>query len=297
MSKEYIKEWAKEVEGVEEYLAKVPRIKRPSKKLLDKFRDITVTVLWGIAGRIVQMPQEKGARLSTGLFDLWMPNIRPLRPDYKIVGPAVTVEWVNRRADENMVMKSGPDHGPHHDTALYEAEETSEPGDVLVFATLGSAQGNARAGMGIFGDCMISGFEQRGFEGIVVDGCIRDGAAAREFDFPTFCIGTTPWFASRVTSTRCNVPVQSDGVHVNPGDIIVGDFDGTLVIPQQYAKEVIETAEARDDKEQLERYMLRHGVSIRHAYGPGAYEGQSTYKKKLFDRYRKMWEAEGKPKQ
>jgi regulator of RNase E activity RraA len=306
--KTYLEEWADEDPRIREYLDNLPKIERPSRKVLNKLKGLGVTHLWGVTSRVIDRDLKKPDWLPPKASwradyvtreDIWMKDIKPLNPDHTLLGPVITIEHVPRRF--GVVKRPGPpdakgynglEIGPSQHIARWEAEESMEEGDILLFASDGRQ--NQRL-CGLFGDCVIYGFQQHGAGGIIVDGGIRDGAAVRKINFPVFCSYTSPWDAAPQISQRINVPVVSNGVLVCPGDVIVGDYDGVIVIPKEKVAEVADEARETEEVEDLARYMMRKGVPIRHSYDRKDPKFP-WYRKDRFDKYRKMWEAEGKPK-
>nr|WP_326537103.1 4-carboxy-4-hydroxy-2-oxoadipate aldolase/oxaloacetate decarboxylase [Pseudorhodoferax sp.] len=154
--------------------------------------------------------------------------IKPVAPSFRICGPAVTVQspggdnlWLHR--------------------ALYIAQ----PGDVLVVHVSGAHD------FGYWGEIMSAAANARQLGGLVIDGCVRDGAVLADFGFPVFarglCIrGTGKDFGAR---GWINHPVLFDDLVVQPGDLVVGDTDGVVALPRARAAEVVQLAQAREAKE------------------------------------------------
>ena len=119
------------------------------------------------------------------------------------------------------------------------AADLAEPGDVIVLAAGGL---NERA---CFGDMTATCWKSKGIEGVVVDGAARDVARLRTLAFPVFARGVTPrnfHYPAGLDHGAVNVPVVCAGVLVEPGDIVIGDDDGVVVVPQRIATEIIEAA-------------------------------------------------------
>lgn len=145
------------------------------------------------------------------------PSIKPLKDEYKIVGKAYTVQLAV--GDNLMLLKS-----------LKEAK----PGDILVVDVKGDQY---RA---IAGDFVVGMMKTLELGGLVVDGVIRDIIDIKELNFPVFCKGTTVSSGGKTGPGTTNVPISCGGAAVNPGDIIVGDVDGVVVIPKAQAESVLE---------------------------------------------------------
>ncbi|MDR6123368.1 4-hydroxy-4-methyl-2-oxoglutarate aldolase [Bacillus sp. SLBN-46] len=144
------------------------------------------------------------------------PSIKPLKEEYKLVGRAYTVKIPV--GDNLAVLK-----------AINEAKQ----GDVLVIDAKGDQY---RA---IAGDFVVGMAQTLGISGLVVDGVIRDIVGIKELNFPVFCKGTTVAASGKAGVGEVNVPISCGGTAVLPGDLIVGDADGVVVIPQANEQEVL----------------------------------------------------------
>ncbi|MEH7438235.1 RraA family protein [Neobacillus drentensis] len=144
------------------------------------------------------------------------PSIKPLKEEYKLVGRALTVKIPV--GDNLAVLK-----------AIFEAKQ----GDVLVIDAKGDQY---RA---IAGDFVVGMAQTLGISGIVVDGVIRDIVGIKELNFPVFCKGTTVAASGKAGVGEVNVPISCGGAAVLPGDLIVGDADGIVVIPQAKEQEIL----------------------------------------------------------
>lgn len=166
---------------------------------------------------------EAGGRIGV------MPSaIKPVAPQFKVCGPAVTVQ------------------GPGGDNLwLHRAIYVAQPGDVLVAHVQGQFD------FGYWGEIMSAAAHARGLAGLVIDGCVRDGAVLADFGFPVFarglCIrGTGKDFGAR---GWINHPTLFEGLVVHPGDLVVGDTDGVVVVPRGRAAEVVAASQQREAKE------------------------------------------------
>lgn len=169
------------------------------------------------------------------------PSIKPLQDSYKVAGRAFTVKIP--AGDNTMVLK-----------AIKEAS----PGDVLVVDAKGESY---RA---VAGDFVMSLAQKLGIAGIIVDGVIRDLIGVRSLNFPVFSKGTTVAASFKNGAGEINIPISCGGVSITPGDIIVGDADGVVVIPQADAEKVLEKALAKLKKdEQREASALQDEASAR----------------------------------
>ncbi|MEK5484603.1 MULTISPECIES: RraA family protein [Lysinibacillus] len=154
-------------------------------------------------------------------------DIKPLADHFKIAGRAVTVRL--------------PDG---ENGAVLEAIRAANEGDILVI----DAKGNTNRA--VAGDFVISLAKGIGVQGIVVDGVIRDIEAIRELNFPIFSLGTTVAAGNKNGGGQVNVPIAIGGVTVLPGDYIIGDVDGVIVVPQQEAEKIVAAAEAKLEKDE-----------------------------------------------
>jgi regulator of RNase E activity RraA len=145
-----------------------------------------------------------------------------------------------------------------HRHVLYPAQA----GDMVVV----DARGDMASG--IFGEMMLTFLAGRGGSGIVVDGCIRDSAKARELDLGIWVRGVTPNYHAQTNLIpfAVNVPVACGGVLVMPGDIIVADDDGVIVVPVALAPEVIERSSEHAEWEEFARIRLSEGGDLRKYY-------------------------------
>jgi 4-hydroxy-4-methyl-2-oxoglutarate aldolase len=121
------------------------------------------------------------------------------------------------------------------------AADLAEPGDVIVLAAGGLKE---RA---CFGDMTATCWKSKGIEGVVIDGAARDVARLRSLAFPVFARGVTPrnfHYPAGLDHGAVNVPVVCAGVLVEPGDLVLGDDDGVVVVPRRTAAQIVEAASA-----------------------------------------------------
>jgi 4-hydroxy-4-methyl-2-oxoglutarate aldolase len=168
--------------------------------------------------------------------------IHPLWPDIgRIAGPAFTVRT------------------PRHDNLmLHAAIYRAEPGDVIVVEAGDDAM--AVAGGNV---CAIA--QKRGVAGFIVDGVIRDIGESRANGFPLFARGRSPIPAAKEGPGEINHPIRCGGVVVHPGDVVVADDEGIVVIPLAKAEEVLKKAQAKaeaDAKTTLDAWEKNHRSKI-----------------------------------
>ena len=164
--------------------------------------------------------------------------LRPIDPSLRLAGPAVTVDC---RPSDNL--------------AIHYALTKAKPGDVLV------VDAKAFIEAGPWGDLLTLAAQKLGIVGLVIDGSVRDANTIIEMGFPTFSRGLSIKGTNKNQPGKVNVPVHIGGVVVNPGDIVVGDRDGLVVVEQGAVDDVIRLSRAREDKENGIRAGLEAGKS------------------------------------
>jgi 4-hydroxy-4-methyl-2-oxoglutarate aldolase len=177
---------------------------RPAQELVARFERFFVPDLSDLVGRMYTM--------DGSISSLYAPAP-------KLLGTALTVKCP---PGDNVGVKK----------ALY----LVEPGDVLVI----DAQGFTEWCLGGFG-MLVRSIRERGLKGLVVNGAYRDVSQAREAGFPIYAKGVAPWSGPKRGPAEINVPVCCGGVIVHPGDVVVGDEDGVVVVPQDYVSRVADT--------------------------------------------------------
>jgi len=162
------------------------------------------------------------------------PDMKPVWSGATLCGPAITCLGADWRIRST-------------------AADLAEPGDVIVVAAGGETQ---RA---CFGDMTATGWQAKGIEGVVIDGACRDVAGLRALAFPAFDRAITPrnhHYPAGLEHGAVNVPVVCAGVLIEPGDIVIGDDDGVVVIPKRIATEIVTAATAFLEGENAFRAML-----------------------------------------
>lgn len=139
---------------------------------------------------------------------------------------------------------------PGDNKAIHSAIDEAAPGDVIVVAAGGFAD---RA---LIGELMAGRAAARGLAGMVIDGAVRDAHAIGDMRFPVFARGVTPAGPYRNGPGLHQIPVAIGGVAVCPGDIVVGDDDGVVIIRQQELDAVLERAEAKHTAEAAQRAAI-----------------------------------------
>lgn len=206
------------------------KIERVSPALQSRAQSFPSATLHEAAGKIGALPAP----------------IKPVAASFRVCGPAVTV------------------HSPPGDNLwLHRAIYVAEPGDVLVVSVSGHYDA------GYWGEIMSSAAKARQLGGLVIDGCVRDGAILEQFGFPVFarglCIrGTNKDFGAR---GWINAPILLEDITVSPGDLVLGDADGVVVIPRDKVAATLDAAQAREEKEAAIIKRLQAGESTLDIYG------------------------------
>jgi 4-hydroxy-4-methyl-2-oxoglutarate aldolase len=155
-----------------------------------------------------------------------------------VLGPAFTVEC-----------------HPKDNLMLHKALQIAQEGDVLVASTQGYPDA------GYWGGLMATSAMTRKLGGLVIDGCVRDSAEILEMGFPVFCRGTCMRGTVKGTLGRVNHPILFGQVAVNPGDLVLGDDDGLVIVPQTELEAVLKAARERVAKEVNKAAELAKGLS------------------------------------
>lgn len=132
---------------------------------------------------------------------------------------------------------------PGDNLLLHKAIDLAQPGDVIVVDAEGDLS-NA-----ITGEMMITWMQRRGIHGLIIDGAVRDAGAIRNMTIPVYAAGVTPRGPYKDGPGEINVPISCGGVSIRPGDIVVGDSDGVIVIRPEEAPDILAKAQAIMEKE------------------------------------------------
>ena len=190
---------------------------------------------------------------------IWMP-LKPLYPNMpKVVGPALTIRSVPGREDIAPIAYVPDTLFPGHPE---EAIRAIQPGDGVVL------DGRGATDEGLFGDLLTLRIKIKGAAGLVCDMCVRDAPHMPEKEVPIYCKGAASP-GGTVFNVDYNVPIGCAGVLVCPGDIILGDGDGVVVIPQAMLDEVVEACLVHEDREEFIRLKLEEGVPLEGLYPTG----------------------------
>ena len=221
-------------------------IKRPSKNIIEKFKDISSA---SVAGKLSH---------GFGIKDPFIQGPRTFTPGKRVVGPALTLQFMPKRED---VYPEGEYVEPEkqlHRHALYH----TKPGDIIVVDARGSMKS------GVFGNMMLTYFYGAGGLGAIIDGCIRDFGESKDIGLGLWLKGVTPNYHTQteIFPFAVNVPIACGDTFVAPGDLIVADDDGAAVIPQQHIEEFSGSIGEYHEWEEFSRIQLEKGGDLRRYY-------------------------------
>jgi 4-hydroxy-4-methyl-2-oxoglutarate aldolase len=174
------------------------------------------------------------AQLRTGLMK---PYLRPIQSGVAIAGSAVTALM-----------------HPGDNWMIHVAVEMVQPGDVLVVALVSDCTD------GVFGDLLATSLKARGARGLILDAGARDVATLNRMGFPVWSRAVSAQGAVKETVGAVNVPVVCAGAQVRPGDVIVADDDGVVVVSRPRVAEIAKRAAEREANEEAKRARLASGV-------------------------------------
>ena len=167
-------------------------------------------------------------------------RIQPLLPSMRVCGPAFTVEV---RPGDNLM--------------IHAAMAMARPGDVLVI------DGKADRSAALMGAIMLTACQRLGFAGVVLDASIRDTEELRALGFPVWSIGASPNGPTKGVPGRIGWPISCGGIAVNPGDLVVGDADGVVVVEREKAAALLPLAAKKVADEQQRIADITGGGAIR----------------------------------
>jgi 4-hydroxy-4-methyl-2-oxoglutarate aldolase len=178
---------------------------------------------------------------QTGLLGA---DLRPIHDGSRIAGPAVTVSCA-----------------PGDNIMIHAAMEVIAEGDVLVVATTSPST------HGMFGELLATSAMRRGCRGLIIDAGVRDVADLRQMGFPVWSKAINALGTTKAAPGSVNMPVVCAGGAVSPGDVVIGDDDGVMVVPRQSAADVLEATRHRLQREDEVRARLRSGELGLDIYG------------------------------
>lgn len=177
-------------------------------------------------------------------------SLKPMTVDTVLIGRCKTTLWTDMA---------------HVDPNPYELElkavDECRPGDILIAAAGGSNRS------GIWGELLSTAAKNSGCLGAIVDGSVRDVKKMRAIDFPVFARGTNVYDSqNRQRVIDIDVTVEIDGVRFAPGDLVIADEDGVVVIPQEVEKEAVQKAWDKVHAENITRDAIRDGMKATAAW-------------------------------
>jgi 4-hydroxy-4-methyl-2-oxoglutarate aldolase len=173
---------------------------------------------------------------AQGRAGLMRPYMRPIYPSARMAASAVTVSCQ-----------------PGDNLMIHAAIEVCRPGDALVVATTSESTD------GMFGELLATSCRAHGIVGLVIDAGVRDVADLTEMDFPVWSKAVSAQGTVKASPGSVNVEIVCAGAPVRPGDVIVGDQDGVVVVKRETAAEIAHLGAARIEKEEKSRERLKAG--------------------------------------
>lgn len=174
-------------------------------------------------------------------------RIAPVSPSMRMAGPAFTIEV---RAGDNLM--------------IHTAIVLAKPGDVLVI------DGKGDRSCALMGSIMINACRKLGLAGVVIDAAVRDTEELRELGFPVYAVGANPNGPTKYVPGRINWPISCGGIAVNPGDLVVGDADGVVVVEREKAPALLDAAAKKVAEERARIADIVAGKNLRPAWLEGS---------------------------
>ena len=198
----------------------IRKYERVTADIVGKYRDLPAATVYEASGQ-------------HGMMD---PKIRAVYPEAKLCGPALTVEC---HVGDNLM--------------IHKAVSIGSPGDVLVVAI-----GNDEES-GAWGEILTSAAQSRGIVGLVIDGAVRDAEATRKRNFPIFSRGLAVGATMKRNLGKINQPIVCGNVYIEPGDLVIGDIDGVVVVPRARCEEVLLASRQREERERILMKKIESG--------------------------------------
>ncbi len=182
-------------------------------------------------------------------------RIAPVSPAMRLAGPAFTIEV---RAGDNLM--------------IHAAISMAKPGDILVI------DGKGDRTCALMGSIMINACRKLGLGGVVIDAAIRDSDELREMGFPVYAVGANPNGPTKFVPGRINWPISCGGIAVHPGDLVVGDADGVVVVEREKAASLLELAAQKVADERARIADIQAGRNLRPKWLDGALRAAGVLK-------------------
>ena len=232
-------------------------IERPSKDLIKRLEGI---------GSATASGELRKLGIKAAVID----GLISFVPGTSVVGPAITLQYMPKREDQFPEGEYRDPESQIHRHALYHVQS----GDIIV------VDGRGEISSGVFGEMMLTYLKGKGGLGIVIDGAIRDFGDSKELGLGMWMKGVTPYSQTQTVQFpyAYNVPVDCAGTLVMPGDIIIADDDGAVVVPAQLAEQLAEAGGEHAEWEVFVRIKLAKGGDLRKYY-PMTDEARSEYEK------------------
>lgn len=181
---------------------------------------------------------------AQGRSGLLRPYMRPIYPAARLAGTAVTVLCA-----------------PGDNLMIHAAVAVVQPGDVLVVSTFSESND------GMFGELLAESCRAHGVGGLVIDAGVRDVTELTSLNFPVWSKAISAQGTIKTTAGSVNVPIVCAGQAVAPGDVVIGDYDGVVIVPREHASGVAAAADQRLAKEEATRARLKAGELGLDLYG------------------------------
>jgi len=195
-------------------------IERPEADIIEKYRNLDVSTVYEAQGK-------------QGLMNY---QLQPIQSNKSIVGPAVTTICY---AGDNLM--------------IHAAIEVCKPGDILVITTIGENVA------GMIGELIVKALIKRGVQGVIIDSAIRDVARIRELNFPVWTKAVHSAGTNKFKGGWVNAPTVCADVIVNPGDLILADDDGVVVVKKEDLQDTLEASIKRLEKEEQTKAKIENG--------------------------------------
>ena len=212
---------------------------RVSPEIVSKASQYAASILADVAGR-------------RGTLD---GRISAATPGLRMAGPAFTVEV---RPGDNLM--------------IHAAMSMAKPGDILV------VDGKGDRTCALMGSIMINACKKLGLAGVVLDAAVRDVEELRELGFPVYSVGTNPNGPTKFVPGRINWPISCGGTTVNPGDLIVGDADGVVVVEREKAESLLDLAAKKVADERARIADIVSGKNLRPKWLEGSLRAAGVLK-------------------